>query len=105
MTRKRFSETPTDPMFDMPRQATKRSGGESSKRQRPIGWAKCPECVSHTRIAVMLSGSHVVYREHAYPTWSGARMECRASGVPLCQLAPRPWPSAPEGAVWGCGHA
>lgn len=107
MSRRRNTETttdpPTDPLFPMARTPATRSG-ETSKRIRPIGWARCPECITHARIAVLLTGTHATYREHHYPTWSGARMTCRASGVALCVLPPRPWPAHPENAVHACPH-
>lgn len=63
------------------------------QRQRPehvAGWTRCPSCIGHDRVALVLSGSHLHYREHTYVTYSGAKMTCAASSVTLCVLPPLP---------------
>lgn len=100
--KRKFAEIPTEPLFDMKPSPKRRSGGETSKRPAVLGWTRCPECVGRERVAVIGTGTHHVYRPHDYVTWSGARLECRASGVPLCQLKPKPYRG--DRALNGCHH-
>ena len=102
IARRKFDELPTVPLFEM-KPTDRRNRGESAKRARVYGWTKCPECQAHERVAVVNSGTHMVYREHTFKTWGSAAMTCRASGVPLCQLPPRPYVA--ENAITGCAHA
>lgn len=60
------------------------------KPQFVSGWTRCPSCISHDRVALILSGEHLSYREHTYLTYSGTKMTCGASSVTLCVLPPLP---------------
>lgn len=63
------------------------------RKQKPqfvSGWTRCPSCISHDRVALILSGEHLSYREHTYLTYSGTKMTCGASSVTLCVLPPLP---------------
>lgn len=72
---------------------------------RAYSWARCPRCRGHERVALVLTPTHLVYREHTYRTWNDAAMTCSASGVAVCVLPPRegglpcvhPVVRAPEG--------
>lgn len=69
----------------MPRAAVRSRPGVS----KPVAWGQCPQCASAARHALVRSGTHLVWRPHTYRTWSGAPLECSASGVALCALASR----------------
>lgn len=83
----------TPEMFELPAQPA-RSGSTgdavtASSAQRAVTSATCPSCHRNTDVGLVRSGTHLVYREHLYPTWSGAQMTCRASGVAACMLPVR----------------
>ncbi len=84
------------------------NGGADERKAKPptpVAWARCPHCTGsglpanatqvgpvgqqHPAVALLPSGQHLVWRPHDIVTGSGARTPCRASGVALCQLAPR----------------
>lgn len=71
------------------------------KPQHVAGWTRCPSCISHDRVALVLSGAHLSYREHTYKTYGNARMTCQASSVTLCVLPPLP---VSMGTAFRCPH-
>lgn len=55
-----------------------------------VARGKCPECSTISTTGLVRQNGHLVWRLHARATMSGAQLECRASGVPLCQAPARP---------------
>lgn len=76
----KFDDVPTEPMFDM---APVEDHAEKQKTVRSVASGRCPEC-RNLKLGVVRQGKHLVWREHTYTTWSGARIVCRASGVATC---------------------
>jgi hypothetical protein len=79
--------TDHEPLFDIAPHET--GGSEVTRRDRKVtvvDYVDCPECASKRAIGLIWQGEHVVVKLHDRVTMSGARLECRASGVPLCQL-------------------
>lgn len=83
------------PLFDAPKPA--QGGGSEMKtrtRSTPsVRQGKCPECATTGTTGIVRQGPHLVWRLHTRSTLSGARLDCRASGAPICQVAPKPLPS------------
>lgn len=94
------------PLFPLKAAGAKAAGtgaktGEAATRAaRPLGHAHCPRCHKE-RAAVVLSGTHALWREHVFTTWGGCPITCGASGVALCVL---PAPAEPGAAPLGCPH-
>jgi hypothetical protein len=72
----------TDAMFDVEplRHAKQRTKSVPSAAQ-----GNCPRCL-RGKTGLMPQGRHLVWRQHNYTTWSGARMPCPASGIAVCAL-------------------
>lgn len=91
-----------EPMFEV----TPVMRGYSEPRRttyvRAVDHAFCPECRSDRRIGLLLQGQHLVWRVHEKVTMSGARMQCGASGAPVCTTRPRP---DGDGENVNCKHA
>jgi len=85
---RRHDAIPTIPMFPEPERVGRRS---PPPLERPAGWAKCPACTA-PRTAVVRVGTHLAWRGHDRITFSGAKIPCPTSGVPLCRAAPKPGP-------------
>lgn len=80
-----MNETPvTLPLFDEPVRVAK----PKNLSIRSVAWGNCPGC-RKGRIGIVRGVFHLMWREHTYPTWSGAHILCPASGVPVCQLTER----------------
>ena len=86
MNRGKFDGIESYPLFDEPPRVDR---GQRNKAAKVAGWAHCPHC-SNGRVALLVAGEHLVYREHTYVTYSGAKLTCRASAVALCTAPPRP---------------
>ncbi|NAE18326.1 hypothetical protein [Enterococcus hirae] len=103
-TNKKYSDIPTIPLFDLsdipPAFTADRS---ETSTPRNVTSAPCPSCTQGGHgpgglVGLIRQGEHLLWREHTYPTWSGARLTCRASGVAVCELAPRAgWDGEREG--------
>lgn len=86
MARAKETDIPTPPLFaQMPREGVRSRPGAT----KPVAWGICPQCHSAPRHALVRSGVHLVWRPHTYRTYSGAALECSASGVALCVAASR----------------
>lgn len=106
MSARKKPEIDTLPMFPAsvgraPRRTTTGEATTGPVRVRPIGYVRCPKC-SASKVAVVLSPTHVVYKVHSFVTWGGLPLPCHASGVALCQLSPRP--ADPGAAPITCPH-
>lgn len=77
---------PTLPLFPAPTKVAKRARPPVS---RPVAWGQCPRCRSAERHALIRSATHLIWRPHHYITWGGARVECDASNVAVCQAPSR----------------
>lgn len=89
----------TIPLFAEPPRASSEPRPSSPPS---VAWGNCPRC-RKGRVGVLRAGSHLVWREHTYATWGGARMTCAASGVPVCQATERPPTVLVKGRVM-CPH-
>lgn len=102
MGKRKFDDVPTESMFDAEHY---RSSPERPKRPRTIASGRCPECIGGTRVGVVRQGEHLLWREHYYTTWSGARQLCRASGVATCIAPERVSGDYPAHVALLCPHA
>jgi hypothetical protein len=78
--KRKFDDVPTEPLFDM--EATE-DHSEKQKRVKSVASGRCPEC-KNLKLGVVRQGEHLLWREHTYTTWSGARITCRASLIATC---------------------
>lgn len=86
--------TEHEPLFEAPNPA-QGGGSEVKNRSRSIpsvAQAKCPECANGGTTGLVPQGRHLVWRLHTRRTLSGAGLDCRASGMPVCEVAPKPLP-------------
>ena len=96
----KFDDVPTDPLFDAePLRERKRK----PKAIRAMAQGNCPRC-TREKLGLVLLGSHLVWRWHTYRTWSGAPMECTASGVAVCVAPEADPPLAGPGHAVQCPH-
>lgn len=75
-----------DPLFDLdPTTGGGTPMGEHAKAtDKTVGTAWCPERNDTRKTGLHRQGQHVVWRIHDRVTAGGVRIQCRASGVPLC---------------------
>lgn len=59
-----------------------------SPRPAPVIWGGCPRCQGN-KVKCLPQNGHLAWDVHTYPTWSGTRIPCSASGLHLCDLPPR----------------
>jgi hypothetical protein len=83
MAKRKFDDVPTESMFDDAAVESMRDEKTRPDRPKTIASGRCPEC-HNGRLGVVRQGEHLLWREHTYTTWSGARLTCRASGVATC---------------------
>lgn len=79
-----------EPLFAKP---TPAQGGGSEMKSRSIpsvAQAKCPQCANAGTTGLVPQGPHLVWRLHTRRTIGGVALECQASGMPVCQVAPKP---------------
>lgn len=81
-----MSEDPygTEPMFDT--DAFKNDWTVSQQRparEASVGFGPCPGCTAQ-RMGAVRTARHLAWRYHEITTWSGARLPCQASGIPVC---------------------
>lgn len=89
----------TPPLFEGPPRVTPEPKQRSAAS---VAWGNCPGC-RKGRIGAVRTAEHLVWREHTYTTWGGARMTCTASGVPVCRLTERQPTERVAGRV-ACDH-
>lgn len=81
MVRKgKFDDIPTGELFDA---EPLRSGRVRTRSVKSVAHGNCPRCLAD-KIGLVRIGVHLVWRLHTYRTWSGAPMQCGASGVTVC---------------------
>ena len=92
-----------EPLLEVPAQRSDSEAKQSKKSAPSVARGKCPECAAKATIGIVRQGGHLVWRLHHKATYSGARMDCGASGVALCVAQPVAIPGAttPE---CGCGQ-
>jgi hypothetical protein len=77
------------PLFELPPPATDRSD-EPQRRPKTLGWAPCPlHPYAGRSTGLVIVGAHLVWVVHGQ-TIGRSRVVCRASGVSICDLPPRP---------------
>lgn len=79
------------------------TGEERQRPLRAVAWGNCPTC-SATRVGFARQAEHLVWKDHAVTTWSGARVPCRTSGVRLCDAPQAVPPFRMEGGPALCPH-
>lgn len=89
----------TPPMFEAPEQGRHKV---RLPEVRSVAWGNCPCCHAGPvkPVGLVRQGDHLVWRGHDYATWSGARVQCPASWVALCNLPQR----SPAVGQWRCEH-
>lgn len=70
-----------------PPRAAADENGRKSPRLRAIAWTGRPDC-ANKRVGLVQSNGHLLYKEHEKSTFSGARMQCRASWSRICDNPP-----------------
>ncbi|WP_130012157.1 hypothetical protein [Serinicoccus sediminis] len=63
------------------------NANKRSPRPRAVAWTSCPDC-ANPNIGLVQSNGHLLYKEHEKATFSGARMQCRASWSAICTNPP-----------------
>lgn len=103
MTKRKFDGVPTESMFDDESVEDMRQEKVREKRPRTIASGRCPEC-SNARLGVVRQGEHLLWREHYFTTWSGAKQICRASNVATCVAPERLSRDYPQHVALLCPH-
>lgn len=84
LPRGKFDGVETLPLFDEPEHTPK---PRKQRAARSVEFASCPDCTAQ-RVGLVRGPLHLVWRTHTYRTYSGATIQCRASGVPVCMHPP-----------------
>lgn len=103
MAKRKFDDVPTESMLADSEVEAMRSHPERVKRPPTVASGRCPEC-SNGRLGVVRQGGHLLWREHYYTTWSGARQLCRASNVATCVAPERVSRDYPMHVALLCEH-
>lgn len=75
-------------MFDLdPALTGGQEDGGRRKSARSLAFASCPDC-TNAAVGLVASNTHLVWREHFRTTVGGIRIQCRATGVPVCEHPP-----------------
>lgn len=79
-----------EPLIDVPQPQGGVRGPERKTYVRSVTRAMCPDCATDKPTGIIRQGEHLAWRHHTRTLGSGVRIECRAVGVPICQVEPRP---------------
>jgi hypothetical protein len=103
MGRGKFDEVPTESMFSDDQLEPMKRERQAPQKVRTIASGRCPEC-HNGRLGVVRQGEHLMWRQHYYITYSGARLICQASGVATCVAPERKTRDFPQHVALLCPH-
>lgn len=92
-----------DPLFELPTRGTGESTTRRARSTPSAAHGKCPDCATDKPVGLVRQGEHLAWRVHLRRMLSGASLECRASGVPLCEAPAKHQPGM-ETPACPCGR-
>lgn len=111
MTRKKVEKydpardhDPLIPMSEVAATPRDENAGKRPRRPRAKAWTACPDCANKKVPLEESSSGCLLYREHSKTTFSGAAMQCRASGSQLCVNPSPATPKDSKGRAAFCAH-
>lgn len=90
MSASKFADVPTIPMeLELPPPVETKVKTPRTTEGKSVEWARCPMHAAPGNTGLVMQNGHLVWRHHEVHTIGGAKFECRASGVRLCDLPDR----------------